>query len=170
MSPGAGHSSIRCSNVEISGTGISELDCRGTATTVPREQVRRITLSYDTRTENPFCHYFLGFTLLLLGALGLLVIFLASVKGGLIQVESEYMEIPLIPVALWLMIGIGLWLLVGIFRAQYHFLIETENKTCRIFFEKSADIAEIRQFIRRAQFDFGYEIDISILEKLQGSL
>src|SRR5208337_3969114 len=120
--------SIRCSKVEISGTNISELHCDRIFVTVPREQIRQIKLCYDTSAKNPFCQYFLGFTLFSMGLIGLIVVFYASLGGGsLVQAKSGEFVLPLIPAALWLMVGIGLWLLSGIFRARYLFLIDTEN-------------------------------------------
>lgn len=164
------YNSIRCSKVEISGTRISELDGDRVVITVPREQIRQIKLSYDTGAKNPFCQFFLGFTLLSLGLIGVIVIFIASAGGGsLIQNQSGGSVLPLIPITLWLMIGIGLWLLADIFQAKYHFLIDTENGIRKVFFEKSVDIREIQQFIKRAHLNFGYEIDVSIVEKMQVS-
>jgi len=158
--------SIRCSTVEISGTNITELQCNKIFVTIPREQIRQIKLCYDTCAKYPFCQYFLGFTLFSLGLIGLIVVLYASLGGGsLVQSKSGAFVLPLIPAALWLMVGIGLWLLSGIFRARYLFLIDTEKGIQKIFFEKSADINEVQQFIRRAQLNFGYAIDVSILQK-----
>src|SRR5208337_4267483 len=102
--------SIRCSKVEISGTNISELHCDRIFVAVPREQIRHIKLCYDASPKNPFCQFFLGFNLFSIGLIGLIVVFYASIGGGsLIQSESGEFVVPLIPVALWLMVGIGLW-------------------------------------------------------------
>ena len=163
--------SIRCSKVEISETTISEIHRDRIFVTVPREQIRQIKLCYDTSAKNPFCQYFLGFTLFSIGLIGLIVVFYASIGGGsLIQAKSEEFVVPLVPAALWLMVGTGLWLLGGIFRAKYFFLIDTENGIRKFFFENSGDINEIQQFIRRAHLNFGYVIDVSILQKNQVSL
>jgi|GEM_PF-2446433 hypothetical protein len=160
------NNSIRCSKVEISGTNISELHCDGIFVTVPREQIRQIKLSRDTSAKNPFCQYFLGFTLFSIGMIGLIVVFYASMGGvSLLQSESGEFVLPLVPAALWTMVGIGLWLLSGIFRTRYLFLISTENGIQKIFFEKSADVNEIQQFIMRAHLNFGYSIDVSSLQK-----
>lgn len=164
------HKSIRCSNVEISGTAIRELDCDRILLFVPREQIRQIKLAYDTSVKNPFCQYFLGFTLFALGLIGLIVTFLASLGGGSVtQMESREFGLPVIPISLWLMIGIGLWLLRGILRARYHLIIDTEQGMHKVFFDQSIDITEIRQFVRRAHLNFGYEIDVSILEQMHVS-
>ncbi len=157
---------IRCSKVEISGTTISELHCDRIFVAVPREQIRHIQLCYDASPKNPFCQFFLGFNLFLIGLIGLIVVFYASMgEGSLIQSESGEFVVPLIPVVLWLMVGTGLWLLRGVFHARYLFLIDTENGIRKIFFEESADINEIQLFIRRAQLHFGYAIDVSVLQK-----
>ena len=156
--------------MEISGTKISELDGNRIVITIPREQIRQIKLSYDTNAKNPFCQYFLGFTLLSLGLIGIVVTFFASLGGGsLNQTKSEDFVLHLVPITLWLMVGAGFWLLIGIFRARYHLWIDTESGIRKIFFEKAVDIEEIQQFIRRAHLNFGYSIDVSILEKITPS-
>ncbi len=158
--------SVRYSKVEISGSGIIEYDGGGIVVTIPREQIRQIKLCYDTKAKNPFCQYFLGFTLLSLGVIGLLVTFFTGVSGSLVvQTEPGTFLIPLVPAALWLMTGAGLWLLIGIFSARYHLRIDSEEGIRKIFFDKKANVGEIRQFIRRAQLNFGYAIDVSVLEK-----
>jgi len=161
------NNSLRCPKVEITGINISELDGDRLVMTIPREQIRQIKLHYDTGAKYPFCQYFLGFTLFSLGLLGLVLTFFASTRGGpLIQDESGNFVLPLIPIILWIMIGTGFWLLIGIFRARYHLYIDTENGIYKIFFDKKKDIKEIQQFIRQAHLNFGYSIDVSILEKM----
>ncbi|MGD0887021.1 MAG: hypothetical protein ABSA46_19435 [Thermodesulfovibrionales bacterium] len=158
--------SIRYSKVEISDSGIIERNGNSIVITIPREQIRQIKLCYDTMAKNPFCQYFLGFTLLSLGLIGLLVTFFAGVHGNSpAHAEPGTFVFPLVPAALWLMIGAGIWLLMGIFRARYHLWIYTETGIRKIVFDKTVDIGEIRQFIRKAQVNFGYEIDMSVLEK-----
>lgn len=157
---------IRCSRVEISEDGISEVNGRGGGATIPRARIREIKLCYESKAKHPFSRYFLGYILLIFGIIGLLVDFLASVgEVSLIAVGSGDFVIPLIPVAHWCMIGIGFWLLVGIFRARYLLSIRTDEGVRRIFFEKKVTAEEIQQFLRRAQFSFGYTIDVSILRE-----
>jgi len=52
------------------------------------------------------------------------------------------------------MVGAGFWLLMGIFRARYHFWIDTQAGIRKIFFDKTVDISEIRQFVRKAHLRF----------------
>jgi hypothetical protein len=160
------NNSIRYSKVEISDSGIIEHAGDGIVVAIPRGQIRQIKLCYDTKARNPFCQYFLGFTLFSLGVIGLGVTFLAGLSGVLLaQAGPGTFAIPLVPVTLWLMVGAGFWLLMGIFSARYHLLIDSEGGVRKIFFDKSADITDIRQFIRRAHLDYGYAIDVSVLEK-----
>ncbi len=164
------HRPIRCSTLEISGTSISRLEGDKIVLTVPREQIRHIVLIYDSDVKNPFCRYLLGFVLLLLGLIGLTAVLLASAGGRpLIQPETGSSEIAPIIIALWAMMGIGIWLLMGIFRARYQLLIHTPNGPQRAPFSNSMKVPEIRQFIRRAHMFFGYEIDISLLDKIHSS-
>jgi hypothetical protein len=162
--------SIVYSKVEISGTNIRKIDGGRIVLTIQKEQIRQVRLCYDTKARNPFCQYFLGFTLFSLGLLGLVVAFLASAgRGGILKAEPGEFVVPLIPIIFWIMTGTGFWLLLGIFRARYHLCIDTDNGVRRIFFGKAAEVTEIRQFIRLANQKFGYEIDISILEKMHRS-
>jgi hypothetical protein len=164
------HDAIRCPTFEISGTAISMLDGDRIVHIVPREEIRHIVLVYDTEVRNPFCRYFLGFVLLLLGLIGLIAVLLASAGGHpLLQPETGSSELAPIILALWVLMGIGLWLLMGIFRARYQLLIDTANGTRKVPFAKSMDLQQIRQFIRRAHMFFGYEIDISVLDKIRPS-
>ncbi len=168
------HDSIRCAKVEISRSAINEFDGDRVVIAIQRERIQQIKLSYDTRVKNPFLQFFFGITLLLFGLIGLIVFFVAMSAGGdlLIQTadgvkviaESGNPMLPLIPITLWLMGGMGFWLLSGIFQYRYHFLIDSEHKIHKIFFEKSIDIKEIKQFIRKAQLHFGCEIDMSAIE------
>lgn len=163
-------SSIAYAKVEISCNNIRKIDDNRTVVTVGKEQIRQIKLCYDTEAKNPFCQYFLGFTLFSLGLLGLVVTFLASTgSGGLTASAPGEFGVPVIPVILWIMTGTGFWFLIGIFRARYYLCIDTDNGVHRIFFDKSAETAEMRQFIRLANQKFGYEIDFSLLDKMRGS-
>jgi hypothetical protein len=147
---------IRCSKAEISADKVSEIDGKRIVFSVPREKILQITLRHDTDAKHPFCQYFLGFSLLSLGLIGLIVVFfVSSGKASLTQNVSGDFVLPLIPISLWVITGAGFWLLAGIFRARYHLSIETEKETRLIFFEKATDVSEIRQFIRKARIDFG---------------
>lgn len=167
MATDSDSSSIGYSKVEISETNIRKIDDGRIVLTIQKEQIRQIRLSFDTETENPFCQYFMGFTLSFLGLLGLVVTFFISAGGGgIATAEPGEFAVPLVPVILWIMTGTGFWLLRGIFRARYHLCIDTNNGVHKIFFDKAAEVTEIRQFLRLANQKFGYEIDISILEKM----
>ncbi len=160
------HNSLRCSNVEISADEISEFHGERRVVTVPRKQIRHIKLSCDTSVRNPFLEFFVGFTLTFLGMMGIIIFFITAAAGGrlFIQRESGHLALPLIPVILWGATGIGLWLLVRVFRSRYHLIVETSKRERKIFFEKTADIQDIKQFVQKAKIDFGYEIDVSPID------
>jgi hypothetical protein len=157
---------IRCSKVGISGTEISELNGEKIVAAIPREQIRQIKLCYESGARYPFSQYFLGYVLLIFGAIGLLVDFLAATGGRIhVPVGSGEIVLPVLPIVHWLMIGVGFWLLGRVFRPRYHLSVETEKGTRKIFFEKRVKAEEIQQFIRQAELHFGYTIDISVLKK-----
>ncbi|MDA8162479.1 MAG: hypothetical protein M0022_06185 [Desulfobacteraceae bacterium] len=159
---------IICSRIEISGAMIREIDGEKTVIAIPREQVRTIKLDYDTRVGNPFFQFCSGFILIMMGGIGLTVALLASPGGALpVIIEPDRVTLQLIPIILWLMFGIGIWCLLKIFGASYYLLIETESGAKKIFFEKSMELQDIKQFIRKVHWSFGYEIDTSILEKIE---
>ena len=160
------HDPIRCPTLEVSGTAISELEGDKIVLTVPRDTILHLRLLYESEVKNAFCRYFMGFVLFFLGLVGLIAVMLASAGGHpLLQPETGSSELAPLLMTLWLLIGAGVWLLSSVFRARYRLLIETEGGLHKISFAKSMSLQEIRQFIRRAQMFFGYEIDISILDK-----
>lgn len=160
--------SLRCSNVEISADEITEFNGKRAVSRVQRKHIRHIKLSYDTNVKTPFLHFFMGFTLTTLGIIGLTTFIIAAAgEGRFLQRESGRLVLPLVPMVLWVMIGLGFWLLMRVFRARYHFVVDTEEGERKIFFEKAADVREIQQLVRRARLSFGYEIECSILEKMQ---
>ena len=160
--------SLRCSNVEISADEITEFSGERAVFSVPRRQIRHIKLSYDTSVKTPFLHFFMGFTLTTLGIIGMTTFLIAAAgEGRFIQRESGHLALPLVPIALWVVIGLGIWLLMRVFRARYHFVVDTGGGERKIFFERSADVRDIQQLVRRARIAFGYEIESSILEKMQ---
>lgn len=162
---------IRYSGVRISNSHICRLKDEATVLEkIPREHIKSIKVCFDTPCKNPFCQYFAGFILLFLGAVGMIVLLLAS-RGGAHEagMETGNLRLPLLPVLMWVMAGSGLWLLIGVFRARYHLIIQTEDGTRKIFFEKAASRQGIRQFIRKGRLDFGYEIDDSTLDAAPGA-
>lgn len=154
---------IRCFRVEVSSSGICEWSGNRISNTIPRDQIRQITLCGGTDVKSPFLRFFLGIILFPFGLIGSALKFLAVAGGGHPQLESGMFVLPLTPIALWFIAGIGFWLLAGIFRVRYFFQIETEKGPRKIYFGKSAHIDEIRRFIWNAKMSFGYVIDISIL-------
>ncbi|MDA8431605.1 MAG: hypothetical protein M0Z60_01430 [Nitrospiraceae bacterium] len=160
------HNAIRCPTLEFSGTAISELEGDKTVFTVPRDQIRRLTLLYESEVKNPFCRYFMGFVLFFLGLVGLIAVMLASAIGHpLLQPETGSSELAPLLLLLWLLIGVGIWLLSAIFSARYRLLIDASGGQHKVSFAKAMTLLEIRQFIKRAQMFFGYEIDVSVLDK-----
>jgi hypothetical protein len=158
---------MRCSTVNISLSGISQLDGEAVVTAVPREEIRRITLAHDSRVRHPFLQFFAGFILIATGLVFLIAAFLIA-EGGvyLVQLKSRTLGIPLLPIGLWSMVGIGLWLITGVFRGRYNLLIDTRDGCRKIFFAESADIREIRDFVGRAVRELGYDVDMSIMQSM----
>jgi len=156
----------RGSKVVISGNGITKLAGDTIVAAIPREEIRQIKLEHESCARYPFAQYFLGFILLVLGLIGLLVSFLASIgKTPLAPPDSGGLVLPLLPIFFWLMTGLGLWLVLGILRCRYLLKVITVKGIRKIFFEKSIGPKEIRQMLRKAELSFGYSIDLSILEK-----
>ncbi len=158
---------MTCSSVAISLSGISQLDGDAVVTTVPKEEIRRVTLAHDSRARRPFLQFFAGFILAATGLVFLIAAFLIA-EGGVyvVQLKSLVLGVPVLPIGLWAMVGTGLWLIIGVFRGRYNLLIDTERGCRKIFFAESADIREIRDFIGRAVRELGYDIDMSIMESM----
>ncbi len=158
---------MRCSSVQISVSDISQLEECRIAATVPREDIRQIKLSYDSKARHPFLQFFVGFGLIVTGLVLLIAAFIMVEVGAFFfHIASHTFSIPVVPIGLWLMVGAGLWLLIGVFRGRYNLLINTKRGVRKIFFGESTDIKDILRFIGRANQELGYDIDMSITETM----
>ena len=161
---------MRCSSIEITGSGISQLEEECVAVTVPKEDIRRVALAYDPIVRHPFLQFHLGFVLVLTGLVLIIASFMVA-EGGVYRLHLKSLDfgfgIPLLPLVLWAMIGTGLWLIIKVlFRGNYNVLISTEKGCKKIFFDEEADIREVRSFIERANRELGYDIDLSIMNTM----
>ncbi len=158
---------MRCSTVQISASCISQLEESRIAVTVPKEDIRRIKLAYDSQARHPFLQFLVGFGLVAAGLVLLIAAFMMMEVGALFfHIASHIFGIPVVPIGLWLMVGAGLWLLIGVFRGRYNLLINTERGIRKIFFGESTDIRDILRFVGRANQELGYDIDLSITETM----
>ncbi len=147
--------------MRISGAGISEIEDGKIVASVPREQIRRIRLSHLTSTRHPFIRFLLGFSFVSVGLIfGIAAFFVHEEDPAITQTGSYAVEVPLVLIGLWLMVGLGLWLLAGVFRGKYILLVDTDAGTRRICFDKSTGIGEIQCFMEKAEQEFGYEIEL----------
>jgi len=155
---------MRCLTIQISGSGISQIEGDRIVATVPKEEVRRIKLSYDPDSHHPFLA---GFGLVVAGLIMIIADYII-VEVGIIPVHiaSQTFSIPIATIGLWLGVGAGLWFLIGVFRGRYNLLIDTEQGIRKIFFAASTDIREIQRFVGRANQELGYEIDMSIMDTM----
>jgi len=158
---------MRCSTVQISGSGISQLEGDRITATVPKEEVLRIKLSYDPESRHPFLRFLAGFGLVVAGLVLIIADFII-VEVGIIPVHiaSHTFSIPAATIGMWLGVGAGLWLLIGVFRGRYNLLINTGEGVRKIYFAASADIREIQRFVGRASQEMGYDIDMSIMDTM----
>jgi hypothetical protein len=158
---------MRCSTVQILGSGVSQIDGGRIAATVPKEEVRRIKLSYDPRSRHPFLRFLAGFGLIVAGLILIIADFII-VEVGIFRVHiaSHTFSIPVATIGLWLGVCAGLWLLIGVFRGRYNLLINTRQGICKIFFAESTDIREIQHFVGRAKQELGYDIDMAIMDTM----
>jgi hypothetical protein len=156
-----------CSTVHIAASGISQEEGGRMVVAVPKEDIREVRLDHDSRSRHPFLQFFAGFILIATGSVFLIAAFLIA-EGGIyrVQIQSLTFGVPLVPLGLWLMVGIGLWLVIGVFRGRYTLLIDTESGKRKIYFEESAKITDILPFIKRANQELGYQIDLSIMDTM----
>ncbi len=156
-----------CSTITITATGVSQQDGASAGVTIPREEIRMIKLSHDSRSRRPFLRFFIGFVLAVTGLVLITAAFMMA-EGGVafVRMKPFALGIPVLPIALWLLVGAGLWLILGVFRGRYNLLITADQGTRKLFFEESTDISEILSFIRRANRELGYAIDTSITETM----
>jgi hypothetical protein len=158
---------MNCASVDISTTGISQLEGNRAINTIPREGIVRITLSHDSRSRHPFLRFLVGFVMIATGivlGIGALLLDLGGIY--LVKMESFTFGIPVAPLVIVLLIWAGGWFLAGMLRGRYNLLIHTPGGIRKIFFTESADIRDIRQFLRRARTELGYEIDASLMDQM----
>ncbi len=158
---------MRCSTVEISASAICQLEGGTVVAVVPKEKIRKVTLCHDSQSRYPFLRFFTGFVLVLFGLILLADAFLKS-EGGVVLLDLKCftLGVPVIPILLWGLIGGGIWLIRGVFRGKFNLLIKSADGNLKIFFEESADVREIRDFVGRAIGEFGYKIDASLFDTM----
>jgi hypothetical protein len=158
---------MNCSSVHISTSGICQLDGKGSAAAVPRERIVRITLCHDSRSRHPFLRFLVGFMMIVTGIVLGIGAFLLDLGGVyLVTMGSFTFGVPVAPLVIVFLIWAGGWFLSGMLRGRYNLRIHTPNGTRKFFFAETADIQDIRQFLRRAQTELGYEIDVSLLDQM----
>ncbi len=158
---------MRCSTVQISGSGISQIEGDRIAATVPKEEVRRIKLSYDPDSRHPFLRFLAGFGLVVAGLIMIIADYIIVEVGIIpIRIASHIFSIPVATIGLWFGVGVGLWFLIGVFRGRYNLLINTGQGIRKIFFAEFTDIREIQRFVGRANQELGYDIDMSIMDTM----
>ncbi len=158
---------MTCSKVQISASGIKQMEGDSILVEVPKAEIRKVKLCHDSKSRYPFLRFLSGFVLVVTGFILVIAAFIMA-EGGvyMVKIRSLTLEIPLAPILIWLMVGIGMWLLIGVFRGRYNLLINTQGGIRKIFFGESADIKEIILFVKRANQELGYEIDVSLTETM----
>ena len=154
--------------MEVSETMVRRIGGRPSiAAAVPKERIRRIELVEDTAARYPFMQFFAGFVFATVGGIGVLVLLFTSLGDSwpIAVDDGGAVFLNLAPTILWLQVVLGVWLLTGVFRVSYCLAIETDEGVRRMALGGIADLPEIRQFIRRVGWTFGYEIDASVLEQ-----
>ena len=155
------------STVKITATGVSQLEDSTAVFTISKQDIRLAKLTYLAKSRHPFLQFLIGFGLLASGLVLIIMTFIIVEVGVvIINVWSYTLSIPVVPIALWLMVGTGLWLIIGVFRGRYNIMIQTDQGISNIFFGESANIIDILNFIRRANQELGYNIDISITKTM----
>ncbi len=158
---------MRCSTVQISASGIKQMEGDSILVDVPIEEIRKVKLCHDSKSRHPFIRFLSGFVLVVTGFILIIAAFIMA-EGGvyIVKMRSLTLKIPLAPILIWLMVGIGMWLLIGVFRGRYNLLINTQCGIRKIFFGESADIKEIIRFVKKANQELGYDIDMSLTETM----
>jgi hypothetical protein len=158
---------MKCSSITITASGISQHCDDSCMVTVPKDAIRSVKLGHDSRSRRPFLRFFVGFILVASGIVFLTAAFLIA-EGGIVSMHlnSRVLGVPVLPVALWLLVGAGLWLIMGVFRGRYTMEITTEEGQKKFHFEESAKIVEINRFLQRANRELGYEIDLSLMNTM----
>lgn len=121
---------------------------------VPRERILEVTLVYGTGAQRPIVQAAVSLIIVILGIfLGVLPLYHVLSKG-----MSNY-NLKGFAFAL-LLVPIGIWLLIEVLQRKYYLLVKTDKRAQKVVFKSSTKASEISEFIKKAQEDFGYNINI----------
>jgi hypothetical protein len=148
-------SAVRFHNVEISDQYMTLFDQQYKILSIPRKDVRKITLKYGFQSERPIVQAGFGVALLLIG-LYFIVNFILQMLLNRIVYTDMLLSILLFPV--------GVWFMVDGFRRRLHFEVSLDNDKRKFPLGKNPDKGELQKFIKIAT-QLGCSIDATILDR-----
>jgi hypothetical protein len=148
-------SAVRFHNVEISDQYMTLFDQQYKILSIPRKDVRKITLKYGFQSERPIVQAGFGVALLLIGLYFIVNFILQMLLNRLVYTDM-LLSILLFPV--------GVWFMVDGFRRRLHFEVSLDNDKRKFPLGKNPDKGELQKFIKIAT-QLGYSIDATILDR-----
>lgn len=132
----------------MSAEKVCETDGRYVAVEIPRHEVQSIKLRHGSGAEHPVLQLTFGGILLAIGVAGLI-----AMCGG--NFGAIRYEIPMLFFGL-----VGLWMVWEAARKRTYLLITTTSTRRKLFFDRTANLQSIREFLQSARETFGYQITL----------
>jgi hypothetical protein len=140
--------SIEYRSVIFSRDGVTEKAGMLAPLQFKKDEIKQIEVMKGFVAERPVAAMIAGIILLAGCIVVYADIFAHFLFGGTIYVET-FLPIIFVPIAVWLMIYA--------LKRNYFLLVHTLSGKRKIAFKGCVDIAELSQFIQRAQYEFGFD-------------
>lgn len=149
---------MKCSTVEITRQEVAEFDRDRKIVSIKRDDIDQIALKYGVVGERILINILVG---LLLIAIGIILGIFPLVPMFAYKYDPEnYHGVKLFALAAPL-IFVGIYHVGKLFSRRYYLLISVGKKYRKIIFKDKIAVAEIQDYLNRANRIFGYDIQIN---------
>jgi hypothetical protein len=133
--------------IRLGADGVMEMDGNRRLVHIPRADVIRLELVHGSAAERPLLSLIFGVLLLLLSLIGPLILLLAVLGYGTVEIRFVTSIAFVIPAA---------WLLNLVIRRRWFLKVHTARGSRKLIFGKSSDSVAMQQFVVSAKDRFGY--------------
>lgn len=145
---------VRFHNVVFDAEGVILFDRQSRLLSVPKKDIRHITLKHGFQSERPIAQVLFGIAVIGLGIYFAVDFLLVAL------VERVVYDIGCLSP---LLLPVGIWFIVDGFRKRLYFEVALDNDKRKFPLGKNPDKGELQKFIKIAS-QMGYSIDAKILD------
>jgi hypothetical protein len=146
---------VRFHNVVFDTEGIILFDRQSRLLSVPKKDIRHITLKHGFQSERPIAQVLFGVAVMGLGIYFVIDFLLIALVEGVVY-DVGCLSPLLLPV--------GIWFTVDGLRKRLYFEVALDNDKRKFPLGKTPDKGELQMFIKIAS-QMGYSIDAKILDR-----